>query len=175
MPEPLTFHRFVRPSDVPIKGLALTIEADAEERAALARALDLAQMDLFEAHMFVMPVSDGVQIQGTWTCKFHYRCVVTLQPFQSVVSEDFDESFSHLAPGDMAVDDLALSPNDVFLEPLSSEGADIGAVLAQCLSLALDPYPRKNDVVFEEPLPDLTSRPSPFAILAQLKTKKIER
>ena len=54
---------------------------------------------------------------------------------------------------------------------------ELGEVLVESLSLALDPYPRKPGMVFQEVSDDSSAdagepAPSPFAALAKLKALK---
>ena len=49
---------------------------------------------------------------------------------------------------------------------------DLGALTAESLALALDPYPKKPGVEFEPPAVDGTSEgESPFAVLSRLRER----
>lgn len=171
MPEPLSFHRFIRPHDVPREGKSVLMTADAAECEDLARALDLASVEAFSADVHVMPLAEGLRVQGELSCSFNYRCVVTLEPFAASLRESFDQSFRKIASEEASIEELALFVTDDPPEPLTSDGADIGAILAQFLSLALDPYPRRADSIFSGPAPDVILSSSPFAVLAHLKPR----
>ena len=76
-----------------------------------------------------------------------------------------------------AADALALeNPEDEFREPLVDDSIDIGEVVAQQLSVIMDPYPRRPDGLpaIAEAGPGsgaeaILDARNPFAILAALK------
>ena len=60
-------------------------------------------------------------------------------------------------------------------ESFTGDTIDIGAVVAEIVAMALDPYPRKPDVEFGGHIEgDATDekKPSPFAVLKNLKLEK---
>ena len=69
---------------------------------------------------------------------------MTLEPVPAQVEAEFDRLFSRDLPeeasGEVEIDPEAESP-----EPLVGHVLDLGEVLAEELSLALDPYPRSPD------------------------------
>ena len=67
-------------------------------------------------------------------------CVVTLEPFRSQVSDEVERYF---LPGASEADASA----DV--DPFSDGVIELGEVVVESLSLALDPYPRKPGATFE--------------------------
>jgi hypothetical protein len=56
-------------------------------------------------------------------------------------------------------------------EALVDGAVDLGALAIEFLILGLDPYPRKEGAVFQQP-PDIEPEPGPFAALAGLVGKE---
>ncbi|MCP4394624.1 MAG: DUF177 domain-containing protein [Alphaproteobacteria bacterium] len=75
---------------------------------------------------------------------------------------------------------LSMSFDNAEIEPINDDGGviDLGEVIAQHLALEINPYPRKEGAVFQDPSPNkhagefgLTTSENPFAVLASLKDK----
>lgn len=156
-----------------------SIEASEEECRGLARRLGLAALDSLTATVTLEPRKSGkiVVVAGRFEAAVTQTCVVTLEPLPRTVSEAFT---IQLAPapgsGDAAV--IEIDPvTDEEPEPIEGDWVDIGELVAQHLSLALDPYPRAEgasmepDVLAEGDGADDEAETGPFAKLAQLKPK----
>ena len=170
------FSRMVAVDALPDNGLEVAIEADAAERAALAKLDGLVDIAKLDAAFEIKRRPQGrVNVRGRVTALITQTCVVSLEPFESMVAEDVDVDF-------MRVDDLEKAERERLKardqvkpgeeeeadppDPITDGKIDLGALAAEFLALALDPYPRKPGVAFEEILPQATEdRESPFAIL----------
>jgi uncharacterized metal-binding protein YceD (DUF177 family) len=111
-------------------------------------------------------------------------CVVTLEPFESEVSEDIEAMFASPAEAEKAAKRYAARPEDQDPppdleeppDPIVDGRIDLGALAVEFFVLGLDPYPRKPGVEFADeiaPAED-TKDESPFAALAKLKAPKGE-
>ena len=167
---------------LPEDGIDAEIEADAAERLALARRFDFISLDRLEAKVRLAPIHGTPlwRLTGTLGADVVQRCVVTLEPLPSTVQDSFDELYAPPAhveqlekeAADAEGDDLAAIP-----EPFDHGGVDVGEVVAQYLSLALDPAPRKPGAleisfVDGDAPADADAAPekeSPFAVLKKLK------
>lgn len=168
------FSRPVRVAEVPAAGQSLSLRATEGELTALARRLGLPAMRSLVAELELRPAHGGrVRATGRLDAEIVQTCVVTLEDFPSRVEEPLD--FLLLPPGEEpdedATDDDA--PDEVESGPL---GADLGEAVAQTLSLALDPYPRKpgaelpaEDTAGAAPEDGPGAKPNPFASLARLR------
>lgn len=153
------------------------IEANEEECEALAKRLDVVAVKQLTAKLDLQRVHSGamVEVKGRLDADVVQTCVVTLEPFETHVTEEVEAYFArpNTIPDATEVEvELDRSP-----EPISRDGEiDLGELTAQHLSLALDPHPRKPGAVFnisgvsgEEPP---AKKASPFAVLADFKDKK---
>lgn len=154
-------------------GQIVEIEADAQERANLARDLDLPGIVRLHAELKVTPSKGGARVRGHVSAVVMQTCVVSLEVFEAVVEEDVDLRYSrHVAAEPGAEIELDAEAED-GPEPLVGDIIDLGAVAAEHMVLGLDPYPRKPGVAFEDIVdpPEETAARSPFAGLAGLVRK----
>jgi uncharacterized metal-binding protein YceD (DUF177 family) len=169
------FSRSIAVARLPHGGKALALAADAAECAALARRFDLPALARLAADLWLKPLADGrVRVTGSLAARVTQVCVVSLEPFAHDVAAPVAVTF---VPRDAIEDDAgALSADAVDEEPFDGDLIDVGEMLAQALSLALDPWPRNPDA--ELPAPgDAAPRAagddealppaSPFAALAR--------
>lgn len=150
------------------------IEANAVERAALAARFGLLALDKLTAVVRLTRLRGRqIRLDGEFAADVVQSCVVTLEPVKSRVAGPFTVTFAPAAELD-AGPDLDLSPwAEDLPEPLEGDTIDIGETVAQFLSLALDPYPRRRGVEFtaaEYPGPaPVSPENGPFAALARLR------
>lgn len=164
---------------IPEGGLDIVIEADANERAALAAADSLAAIGELKANFHVMPgPHKGIHVSGRVTGLVTQTCVVSLEDFETPVSEDVDVDFLPAEALDKAQRETMLArergraadEEEDVPDPIIDGKIDLGALASEFLALALDPYPRKPGIQFKEVLiGDNDDRPSPFAVLKTLK------
>ncbi len=155
------------------------IAASPDERAALSRRFDLLAIDRFEATVELKRRVDGtVRFEAQLSADVIQACVVTLEPVSARVEDRFSVIFDPEIDED-AADALALeNPEDEFREPLIDDSIDIGEVVAQQLSVIMDPYPRRPDdlsavakVESGSGAKAILDERNPFAILATLKKR----
>lgn len=150
------------------------IEANADELKALATWLDIPAVLALSADVTMHPWRKrGVRVTGALTGRVTQTCVVTLEPLDQDVSGDFEWHFLPDTIPETAKRELDLELEEVEVEPLEGGKIDLGAIVAEELSLSLDPHPRKPDASLEA-LPGgkaAEPREKPFAALAVLKGK----
>ena len=167
------------PWSVPVKaadaarGLTLDLEADAGARTRLARMFNLQAMDGFTAEARFKPWLDGLRLDAKWKAKVVYMCGLSLDPYPAALSGVFTLHLlpegSPNAPADEPEtlgDPSAEDPPELYAD----EVVDVGDLLAQHLSVELDPFPRKPGATFQAP--EETPEPSPFAALGKLALKR---
>ena len=150
--------------------LRRNIEANDRERALLARRFGLLSLDRLEASATLRRVSGGplVRVEGRLDADVVQRCVVTLGPVAGHVEDSFAELFG--PPGFKA----EAGEEDEMPEPFDGHAIDAGELVAQHLSLALDPYPRAPGATLPGPDHDADGggRRNPFAVLEALRKKR---
>jgi hypothetical protein len=161
MAENAPFVRAVRVETIPEGGLERFIEADEAERLALARLNGLAAIGRLEGKFSLRRVGRGiVRVSGDVHAEATQTCIVSLEPLDVVIDEAVDVRFAPPAgdnqnrrsPSAAAADDCAftLSGEDEP-DPIVDGVIDLGALAAEFMVLALDPYPRKPGVEFRPP------------------------
>lgn len=164
-------------------GAALDIVASDGERAALVRRFGFLELPAFSARATVDRRPGGqIVVEGRLRGRVVQACILTLDP----VSQDLDETFRIVFKQDLAEErdpesgEALISAQANAPEPLTGNMLDVGEIVAEQLSLAADPYPRRPGVKLEDVLPKprhggRTSRGEqrrhPFAGLAALRDK----
>jgi hypothetical protein len=159
----------------PISG---RIEATPQERLALAALFKIKSLESFSFDYTLKPAAlDRAELTGEIHAELTQLCVLTLEP----VSERVDEAVfvecwpREQIPADetqgMSADPLAI-PEDPPA-PIVNGRIDVGAVGAEILASAINPYPRRSDADFDwqDPLDANGEASGPFAELAKLKPK----
>jgi uncharacterized metal-binding protein YceD (DUF177 family) len=146
-----------------------TISATREERDRLGKRLGLAAIDQLAA-VITLRRSDAagiIHVSGRLEADVAQTCIVTLAAFPCHVEDSFDVDFGTepADPGAEIVLDLENEPP----EPIIDGVIDLGELVTQYLSLALDPYPRAPGVSFEPVMVAEDESLSPFAVLRNLK------
>lgn len=166
-------------------GVEDDIQATPKERAALAARFGLIDLPMLRARLQTNATHAGavVTVTGVLEADVVQPCVVTLEPVASHIEQAIDVKFSALEtlPAASAIQHDA-DEDDV--ETIEGGVIDLGELAAQHLGLALDPYPRKPGVVFEETelqipphagiVEDEKTAANPFAQLAEWKKKRDE-
>lgn len=150
------------------------LEATPAECDALAKDCDLPGIDaLSAAFRIARDGTDGLHVTGTVSARVRQVCVVSLDEFASDVVEPVDVRFAPEAEVEELAAARAARPGsddedlDDLPDPIVNGRIDLGALAAEILVLALDPYPRKPGAAFADPAPDAAETPdaSPFAAL----------
>lgn len=162
-------------ADVPPEGLDIDVSATPAECAALASHNAIPAVHALRAGLSAQRWrGDGLKIDGELRASVRQICVATLEEFDSELVEPIHMRFApppdeaprsrrrHEEPAEITLDE---DPPD----PLIGGAVDLGAVISEFLTLALDPYPRKPGAHFVEPSGEGAQIISPFAALGRLK------
>lgn len=161
------FPRPVEVNRLPGGESVFEIAATSAERAALARRFALLALDRLEARVTLVSLAGGLlRLAAALSADVRQECVVTLEPVASRVEDRFSLVYGARAEED----EVVLSGEAELIEPLPGDTLDLGEVVAQQLSLALDPYPRVPGV--EAALTADSAKASPFAVLARDKERR---
>ncbi len=120
-------------------GAVFVVDAKPAECQALARRMGLEAILALSCRFDLRRgESDAVSATGTLRARVRQVCVVTLEPFEADVAEDFTLRF---VPEGQESDELDIESAD---EVTYAGGVlDLGEAAAEQLALALDPFPRK--------------------------------
>ncbi len=162
--------------EIPEAGLQRKRAADPQERAAVARALDLAGLSRLDAEYTITPTMDGrYAVSGTVRAEITQACVVTLEPIESTIEEPFDVTFWP------AEDMPAPASGEVSLdaeedpEPIVGGQIAVGRIVFECLAAAIDPFPRKPEATLDRtstaPDGSVDKPVNPFAVLSSIRPK----
>src|SRR5689334_1959085 len=165
-------------------GTALEIAASDSERLALAKRFGFLGLPAFSARVTVDRRPGGqVVVEGRLRGRIVQACILTLDP----VTQDLDDTFRVVFKQDLAEErdpesgEALVSAQADAPEPLPGNLLDVGEIVAEQLSLAADPYPRKHGAKLEDVLPKPRKdgrhepRRHPFAGLAALRDKPRRR
>jgi uncharacterized metal-binding protein YceD (DUF177 family) len=164
-------------AQIPDTGLHRDIEADPATRDAMAEVAGLRAILSASASLDVTPKSGGrFHVAGHVRARIGQTCVVTLDPIESDIDEPIDLIF---APPDQIpqladlVDEAGESDTEIPdpPEPIENGFIDLGRLATDALFLAIDPYPRKPDAVFEPLVEAPDPEDHPFAALKALQVK----
>ena len=162
---------------IPDAGLHRDLEADAAMRSAMAQLAGLREIVFARASLDVTPQGGGrFHVAGRVEARIGQTCVVTLDPIENDIDEPIDLIFS---PPDQIpeladlVDEAADSDTQVPdpPEPIEHGMIDVGRVATDAMFLAIDPYPRKPDALFEPVVVAADPEDHPFAALKALKVE----
>lgn len=171
--------------EVPETGRAVTLTADADVRAAVARAASIKGVPRLEASFDLSRRGrDGLHVAGRVSASVEQTCVVTLEPITNEIDETFDLVFlpprapaagkstkirgAGESEGEMVPVEAEGLASDEF-ETLHDGTIDLGVLATEFLLLGINPYPRKEGAVFEAPATPADPSAHPFAALAALK------
>lgn len=137
----------------------------------LAARIGVEALTGLEAEFDVRRWLDGCEVRGWFRAEVTQVCGVTLEPFSQTLTGRIELRL--LPPGSPNLPSEGAGEVEVDLEspdppePLEGDHVDLEAILVEHLALAVDPFPRRPDAVFEwSPGPDETS---PFSALRGLK------
>ncbi len=159
------------------EGAELDIAPGAEERSRIATWLNINSLEGLKASVKLTRAASG-----RYAYRAHYEAdvvqasVVSLEPVPSHISGDFERVYE-FAPSGLRTGRKRNAPPVVALnqededapEFLDSPVIDLAAPILEELSLALDPYPRREGEAFAQPEPAESALNNPFAILKKLK------
>jgi hypothetical protein len=163
-------------TQIPDDGLHRAFEATEAARAAMAETAGLREIMSARASFDLKLKSGGrVHITGQVRARVGQTCVVTLDPIENEIDELIDLMF---APAEQVpslsalVDEAAGSDEEIPdpPEPIINGVIDLGRLATDALFLAVDPYPRRPDAVFEPPPETIDPADHPFAALKALQS-----
>lgn len=132
--------RLVKPRALPSG--TMTVEANGEERAALAKRFGVTEIHALTAAVDFGEKDGAVLATGTLTATLEQPCAVTRDDFTYDVSEPFSLRFVPAGRMGEYEEDEEFELTEEDLDEIEYEGEtfDLGEAIAQELGLAIDPY-----------------------------------
>lgn len=154
----------------------MRLTASADENRAVAEHLGLESVDNLQAVVTIRPWRrHGLGVDGTLSASIGQICTLSGEPMTTDISETFNERYYPEDRDDKnrqtetVIDVEATSDYETF----AGDTVDLGALVVEYLTLAIDPYPKKPGATLPVQIrgksqPDAADnrRPSPFAKLA---------
>ena len=149
--------------------VTIQMRAEPEECAAIARRLELKEVQELEAQCKLDRPKHGesIRVRGNLKAKVTQTCVVTLEPLPVEVVAEFERLYVPGWTPEMEGEEETVDAEAPDIEPLEGDSIDLGEAVVEELSLALDPYPRHPGV--EVAQDDASDLPTPFQALAALR------
>ncbi len=136
------------------------LQANEDERRKIAARLQTPSVEKLEGDLQVTATKAGIRVTGSMSASLTRECVASLEHLGEVVEEKFDIDFTRTPPQSEAeLVDLEAP------EYIGGDTLDLGELLVQQLSLAMDPFPRKPDAQSLAAAYAPAENLSPFAIL----------
>ncbi len=176
------FSRLVDVTTIGPKGQKSEFQATKAERAALAGRYSVTGINQLVGTYVITPQKKGrFRLRAGFTARLVQPCSISLDPVEETVSGEFEVILQQ--PGKASqpeTGEIDFDFDESDVEIITSNLVDAGELVAQHLSLEINPYPRKADATGEElgqkiirenePVPELEKK-NPFDVLKTLKHK----
>ena len=169
------FSRLISISNIEVGETNIGIEANFNECKALADRFSIIKLHNLSAILKFSKINENemLGLKATYSSKITQLCVLTLKPITNLIEGDFSSTFTE--SGETKNNKhLSFSVNDVDPPELLNNGSfDAGELVAEYLSLEIDPFPRSADADIEDYKSYLSNdkkqKHNPFRILDKLK------
>jgi uncharacterized metal-binding protein YceD (DUF177 family) len=165
---------FARPQRVDAIGdepRTIEVEANADERVALARRFELIGVDRLTGKFTIRRDAAGIVADGRVEAAVTQACTITGDPLPATIDEPVQLRF--VPEIEAGQDEVELGDSDIDVIPYEGDAIDLGEVTAETMALALDPFPRGPNAaaVLSEAGVLNEEQAGPFGALAGLKDK----
>lgn len=139
---------FSRPFD--LRGITaepVQLEANEEERAALAARFGLISISKLTAELSLEAEGEEISAKGTMIAEFVQSCAVSGDDLPQSIDEEITLRFVPAASLEASEEDEEIELEEDELDEIGYEGTsfDLGEAVAQSLALAIDPYAEGPD------------------------------
>lgn len=171
----LLLSRPVLVAEITPGGLAFVVTPTPGERAALAAFNGLVAIGAMTASVRLRAEGTGVRVTGEVVAEVVQTCVVSTEPFEAALQEPIDVHYVAAATLDAfraarAAHPLGDDENGPDEPDAIEHGRiDVGILVAEHLTLGLDPYPKKpGAALVVTATAEEAPAASPFAVLRRL-------
>ncbi len=154
---------YISSEDIGRKPLKVSVSVPKENIPAICNRIGAHSIEVLKVDFVLSrnPVSKVIHVKGTLRADLHQYCVVTTEPVSEHIEDSFESwcietnsavSFAkakreRLSPQEL--NDLPMLEEHDDPEEIVDGKIDLGELITQHMSLSLNPYPRKEDAVFE--------------------------
>ena len=178
---------FIEADEIESKELLHDVVADEEVRRNLARRLSLLSLNSLNAQIKIKRLDKRViEVQGYFSADLTQSCIVKNEPVPDHIEDDFiawyadpEQAVSfararHERDKEQSDEGRPMLEEFEDPEPIIDGQINLGELVTQYLSLAINPYPRCAEAQkeFEEHEERSMERNNPFAALKALKEEK---
>lgn len=177
IPEPLHDFSF-DVQRIPKNGFHGETSANEDQLRALSAALELLSFDALRVRYSITEMSHGgYKLHVRYNASYQQQCVVTLEPIKQTLEEVIDEEFRETATAPAGSEENEIEISSHYVPEVLNDGViELGRVLFEDISSAIDPHPRKDGsgLDWQDPQSDGDASASdhPFAVLAKLTKGK---
>lgn len=154
-------------------GQPVRLEANSQERMALARRFDIERIDSLLAEVRLTENGGIVEVRGTMTADYVQACAVSAEDLDVHTQEPIAFRFVPDNARHTPDEEVELEADELDDIPYSGTRFDIGEAVAQSLALAIDPFLTGPDADAARAAAGIGTPEdqSPFAALKGLATK----
>lgn len=174
------FRRLIGVENIEARGHTFSVEANAQERSALARRFRVLSIEALVARGTLTRGADHskIHLHARLQAEVSQECVVSLAAVVQRIDVDFSREYATDTSDEWSSVDnggheifLSLDIDDLA-EPIIDGNIDVGEAVAEQLALELNPFPRAPGAKLDElalgrgQTHDESEPPNPFAKLA---------
>lgn len=138
--------------------------ANDKECAELAKRLDVVQVKNFTVQV-VAQRDNLIDVKGHIYAEIVQSCVVTNEPVEEKIEDDFEEFFTDNKRYRASIDIDMDSPD---VTPVENNRIDLAELATQYLILSINPYPHKQGIAYVDKIEEEHTE-NPFSVLEKLK------
>lgn len=179
MTDNLTLKATVNVSELEKEPKSFSLRGTEAELADVAERFDLIAVEALSGTLSVSDkgAGQGILVTGALAAKFTQKCIATLEPVHEELETEFELLLVDPEMADRMDDEgVYLDADAPDYDALEGDDIPLGEILAQTLSISMNPYPRADGaelnagssaaVTVNEPE---LERPNPFAVLAKTR------
>ncbi len=185
---------FIDSDDIGVNAVHIEISAPKDAFNALSKRLNVHSINEINAKITLQRngVSKVIHVNGTINADLYQKCVITTEPVQEIISEDIHAwfadpngavSFAKAKRERMSrkeQNQLPIIEEHEDPEKIIDGKIDLGELVVQHISLALNPYPRTAGSEYSNQDSSLDDEPdgmydNPFAALKDWKDKESKK
>lgn len=146
------FSRLQNVTSLPAKGQYFQYQLTGEERKNLAGRYGIISIDSLESKGKIIPSGKGkFKLKATFEANITQTCGISLDPVREEISGEFSVLLHHQSQKrQQQPTEIDINPSGDDVEYLEGDVIDIGELIAQHISLEINPYPRKQGATGDE-------------------------